>query len=54
MGDPAIVRSRAGRGAARDTRAAAQRMFASRSWLACEVLSKMPFLRTRWLAFVRV
>ena len=29
------------------------RMFASRSWLACEVLSKMPFLRTHWLAFVR-
>jgi ubiquinone/menaquinone biosynthesis C-methylase UbiE len=29
------------------------RMFASRSWLACEILSKIPFLRTHWLAVVR-
>jgi SAM-dependent methyltransferase len=30
------------------------RMFASRSWLACEILSRIPFFRTHWLAFVRV
>jgi ubiquinone/menaquinone biosynthesis C-methylase UbiE len=30
------------------------RMFASRSWFACELLSKVPPLRTHWLALVRV
>jgi len=30
------------------------RILASRSWLACQLLAKIPLLRTHWLALVRV
>jgi ubiquinone/menaquinone biosynthesis C-methylase UbiE len=30
------------------------RLLASRSWIACELLAKVPLLRTHWLALVRV
>jgi SAM-dependent methyltransferase len=30
------------------------RLLASRSWLACQLLSKLPLLRTHWLALLRV